>query len=265
MEVLTIMKYVSSDDCIVIGMKKSLLILLQREASHTFFSDLPSFWLKPALSNLEHLTLYSDIYVGFVSKCDFRGLHFPKLKTLALGNHAFIHDSQRDWILSHGETLSELYMDNCAIIFEATVYPKTIEHSYLPPHAFKPHPRVQQPRLYTRYDSRWADYFRAFKDKLPRLQHFRYGSARNWWEHGSTPFESEGRVRIGFRSESYMVCCDGRLPREYDRRMLWQIPKEDGEVSYVHGSPLNHTDDDETALEELCAKVGLGVNLDEDY
>lgn len=140
-----------------------------------------------------------------------------------------------------------------------------MERTYLPPDAFKPHPRVQQPKLYTRYDSRWADYFHAFKDKLPRLQHFRYGSAPNWWEQDSTPFESEGRIRIGFRGESYMVYCDGCLPREYNRRMLWRIPKEGGEVSYVHGNPLNHTDEDETALEELCAKVGLSVNLDEDY
>lgn len=129
--------------CIVIGMEKPLLIVLQREAPHIFFSDLPSFWLKPAFSNLEHLALYSNLYVGFVPKCDFRGLHFPKLKTLALGNHAFIHDSQLDWILSHGETLTELYLDHCSIIFEATVYPKTMERTYLPPDDFKPHPRVQ--------------------------------------------------------------------------------------------------------------------------
>lgn len=47
--------------------------------------------------------------------------------------------------------------------------------------------------------------------------------------------------------------------------MLWRIPKEGGEVGYVHGNPLSHTDEDETALEKLCAKVGLSVNLDEDY
>ncbi|EIT79557.1 hypothetical protein AO1008_01882 [Aspergillus oryzae 100-8] len=29
---------------------------------HTFFSTLPSFWLKPALQILEHLTMYSNVY-----------------------------------------------------------------------------------------------------------------------------------------------------------------------------------------------------------
>ncbi|KAL6233151.1 hypothetical protein BDW75DRAFT_252158 [Aspergillus navahoensis] len=238
-----------------------------RENPQKFFPELPSVWLRPCLSNLQHLTLYSSIYVGFYPKCDFRGLHFPNLKSLALGNHTFIHDSQLDWILSHAATLTGLYLDDCAIIHEAAVYtdPDRRCQTLLPPDAFRAHPHLPDRKVYTSYATRWADYFRAFKEKLVNLREFRYGHAPNWWDDETTPFESEQKIRIGFGRESYMVFFHGILPSEYTKHMYWQIPKEvvtgtgtqsqRHMVTYVHGEKLEASGDDKKALDELCEKL----------
>ncbi|KAL3480635.1 hypothetical protein BJX99DRAFT_5453 [Aspergillus californicus] len=243
-----------------------------REAPLKFWPDLPSLWLKPALSGLQHLTLYSSIYVGFFPKCDFRDLHFPQLKTVAFGNHTFVHDSQLDWILSHGETLEELYLDDCAIVFEAAVYidpsygERTWEQTLLSPESFAPHPHLPERKAYASYSTRWADYFRAFKDKLPHLRHFRYGHAQNWWEDDSMPFESEMQIEIGFHRESYLVFCDGYLPSEYRESMLWDVPTEDDKEDHRQGERLSPSEEDKAALEELCMKFGQKIALElDDY
>ncbi|RDW65853.1 uncharacterized protein DSM5745_09592 [Aspergillus mulundensis] len=247
------------------------------ENPQRFFSELPLVWLKPALSNLQHLTLYSSIYAGFFPKCDFRDLHFPNLKSLAFGNHTFIHDSQLNWILSHAATLTELYMDDCAIVHEAAIYTDKQDSTLLPPDAFKPHPHLPDRKVYTSYSTRWADYFRAFKEKLVNLREFRYGHAPNWWADDTTPFESEHRIRIGFGDESYLVFFDGVLPSEYTDFIYWEVPREGltGVESrremfeYVDGVALRASDDDEAALRELCDCVGSSrrnalVDEDED-
>lgn len=114
-----------------------MLSLLQKEAIHPFFSTLPSFWLRPMISNLEHLTLYSNVYFGFYPKLDLHGVHFPRLKTLSFGKYTFAHDSQLEWILSHGDTLKELYLDNCPILFEVVIEDNV--ETLLDPSHFKPH------------------------------------------------------------------------------------------------------------------------------
>lgn len=236
-----------------------------------FFLELPSVWLEPCLSNLQHLTLYSSIYIGFAPKCDLRGLHFPKLRTLAFGNYTFIHDSQLDWILSHAATLTALYLDDCAIVHEAATFLDSYKQgqTLLAFDAFRPHPHLPENELYTSYATRWADYFRAFKDKLVNLRDFRYGSAPNWWEDETTPFESEQKIRIGFGEESYLALECGLLPSEYTEYLYWRIPKEGVAatanrreyIEDVRGEKLEASEDDKKALEELCTKVGLSWSV----
>jgi len=55
-------------------------------------AELPSLWLQPAANNLTTLVLYQTFYFGYSPKLDLRGVHFPHLRTLALGNYVFTHD-----------------------------------------------------------------------------------------------------------------------------------------------------------------------------
>ncbi|KAI9039225.1 uncharacterized protein KD926_009859 [Aspergillus affinis] len=226
---------------------------LEHDEPHLFFSELPSFWLQPTLANLQHLTLYSSNYYGFYPKFDPTGLHFPQLKTLALGNHAFIHDSQLDWILSHADTLTELYLDDCPILYEVAIYAK--EKTYLDPTSFGFKDGLGE-KHYATYDKRWHDYFNAFNDKLPHLRHFRYGHCPFWWDEGSPPFEQEQHIKLSLAKDRYMVFCDGFGPSPYMEEMI-----------YREGGGRARPDcyaEDEKALVALCAKLGYKAEPDPD-
>ncbi|KAL4992190.1 hypothetical protein BDW68DRAFT_197395 [Aspergillus falconensis] len=231
----------------------------QRTEAHEFHHSLPSFWLEPTTANLQHLTLYSSLYCGFYPKLDFRALHFPHLKTLSLGNHAFIHDSQLSWILSHADTLVELYLDDCAILYEVSI--SDVENTYLAPEQFTQRDGLGD-ALYACYSKRWADYFRALKDGLRHLQHFRYGHCPEGWAYNTTPFERESDIEIGLHEESYLVFCDGFGPSPYMRELIYRYPKEGGDgMKYVHAEPLTPSDEDRVALKEFCAKLGQSVRV----
>ncbi|RDW58579.1 uncharacterized protein DSM5745_11270 [Aspergillus mulundensis] len=228
----------------------------RREEAHEYYQAIPSFWLKPTTATLQHLTLYSSVFCGFYPRLDFRGLHFPQLRGLALGNYGFVHDSQLDWILEHGETLAELYLDDCAILHEVSI--KDIENTYLPSSQFTQKDGLLD-NLYASYKARWADYFRAF-ETLPRLRHFRYGHCPDGWTFNSAPFEQETQIEIGLHEESYLVFCDGFGPSPYMSELIYRYPKADGDgMDYVHGTPVTPSDEDREALVRLCTKLGQSV------
>lgn len=205
------------------------------------------------MANLRHLTLYSSLYFGFYPKCDFRGIHFPHLETLSFGNYTFVHDSQLDWILSHGATLTELYLDDCPLLFEVSIGGK--DRTYLDPGVFQRQAKFGGDYWAT-YRTRWCDYFRAFRDGLPLLRHFRYGHGRGWWdENNSCPFELETDIEIVLNDESYMVFCDGFGPSPYMAHMIYRGDAPQGR-DYEDGEPLFPTEEDETALRELLLKIG---------
>lgn len=211
------------------------------------------------MSNLRHLTIYSSLFFGYYPKFDLTELQFPQLKTLSFGNHCFIHDSQLDWILSHGATLTELYLDDCPILFEVSI--KDNQRTYLDANAYEPKPEFAG-NFYAFYGRRWCDYFRAFKDGLPHLRHFRYGSSQNWWHDDTTPFECETKMRIGLHSESYMVFCDGFGPSPYMKRSI--LRNTTPEHPWTDGEPLPASAEDKQALKDLYAKIGQAVDLDAD-
>lgn len=219
---------------------------------HTFFSTLPSFWLKPALQILEHLTIYSNVYFGYYPKLDLRGVHFPRLRTLALGKYAFVHDSQLDWILSHRDTLTELYLDDCTILW--AVAPSNKERTYLGEDSYTTHPNLVG-RGYATYDTRWHHYFQSFHE-LRHLRHFRYGRSE-YWRGNTIPFERETEIIIGMHEESYLTFSDSyaqELSYDYGAwlRMKWE-----------EGGPLPWIEEDQTSLEELLAKIGQRYVIDE--
>jgi hypothetical protein len=46
-------------------------------------------WFDPVKANLTGLKLHADVDWGWVPEADFRGLHFPRLRKLELGNYTF--------------------------------------------------------------------------------------------------------------------------------------------------------------------------------
>ncbi|KAL3493941.1 hypothetical protein BJX62DRAFT_199362 [Aspergillus germanicus] len=238
---------------------------IEMSALHNFFPSLGYTWLSPAAANLEHLTLYSQCYFGFFPTCDLTDVHFPRLKSLALGNFTFMHDSQLDWITSHDATLQELYLDDCPIMYEVMIDANDTERTFLEQESYAAHPRVNERKLYARYAKRWADYFGAFDAKLPRLQHFRFGQGPHWWYNETTPFEEEGRITIEFH-EPYMTYCDGYGPSQYMESLIWdrEDEEEKGGFNAEYESRVKPSEEDRAALDALLKRMGQRVELDED-
>lgn len=185
---------------------------------HEFFAEMPSAWLKPTMGSLEHLTLYCDNYWGFFPKVDLNGVHFPRLKTLALGNFGFVQDSQVEWIMSHAATLTELYLDDCTILYDVGMTNENIERCSFEKAEMQVRIREDCPELskhYRSYEKRWHDLFDAFRTGLPLLRHFRMGTTC-WSNSGEgMPFEKETKINIGLMNDRYMACYDGYGPSPY--------------------------------------------------
>lgn len=89
-------------------------------------ADLPAVWLNPASAspNLTTLVLYQDRPFGYFPRLSLSGVHFPHLKTLALGNFTFSHPHhQLDFFASHAATLENLYLDHPVLIYYS-IYPR---------------------------------------------------------------------------------------------------------------------------------------------
>ncbi|OAX85229.1 hypothetical protein ACJ72_00389 [Emergomyces africanus] len=226
---------------------------LTYEDAHTFTRELPSVWLQPASSTLRHLTLFSNLYFGFYPKLDLRDIHFPNLQSLALGNCAFVHDTQLDWILSHASTLQSLYMDDCVILYEVGIYnnENAKDNCYLSgltemyPGAGRNSSSGVKYRA--SYPKRWHDYFRAFQEGLPQLRHFRFGSSPFWWDDSGIPFEMEMEIQLRLDVELYLVFCDGYGPSPYMERWI-----DDDTVPYPQCKQ-----EDMEAFESLLKKTGM--------
>ena len=119
----------------------------------------PLFWLEPTQAHLTHLTLSVDDEWGVLPFMDVQTIHFPNLKSLALGNYTVAHEMQVNWILRHGATLEELTLSNCAIIY---AFYNFANYDFWEDFV--------ELRL---IDLRWSDVFAMFKEKLQKLKHFR--------------------------------------------------------------------------------------------
>lgn len=187
---------------------------------HKFFgNDLLEYWLKPTQHNLVHLKLYSLCYWGYLPKCDFRSLHFPQLKSLALGNMTFTHDWQVQWIISHGETLESLTLDDCPIVHDAMISQATNPERYC---VLDPNWSLSWNGDVTTwsYATRWHDHFRALQTGLPGLRHFGFGHGpwNNGWgeDHDlAAPFEAADSLPTEILRPRYAIFHWGTGPCQW--------------------------------------------------
>ncbi|OJJ96433.1 hypothetical protein ASPACDRAFT_46595 [Aspergillus aculeatus ATCC 16872] len=228
---------------------------LEQDEPHKFFPELPSFLADPGSRDPRTPHIYSSNYFGFYPKLDLRGVHLLRFKTLALGNYAFVNDSQLQWILSHGKTLTELYLDDTPILFEVSVYNK--DRAFLDSGRYTHKPGLREKHFAT-YDKRWQHYFQAFQAGLPQLRHFRYGRSEPWWEDDMTPLERETEITVGMHDDSYMVFCDGFGPTPYMHTTVYDT--DDEEPSY-DGDGVDCVEEDQQALVELLEKIGQPLEI----
>ncbi|KAJ9629588.1 hypothetical protein H2203_001964 [Taxawa tesnikishii (nom. ined.)] len=179
--------------------------------AHTFFAtELNQYWLEPMRHQLTHLKLYArEMYWGYYPRYD--PPHFPKLRSLILGNLSFTHDKQLDWILSHADTLEELILDDCPIIVGAQMCGEPCgEDRYI----------IRKPRRggtgrgrpYKEswlYEGRWHDYLNKLKEGLPKLGWFAFG-AGDW--SGGRIFAQAERLKSSMLPKRYAFFDAGTGP-----------------------------------------------------
>lgn len=81
-------------------------------------------------------------------------MHFPRLKTLALGNYTFTHDWQLDWLATHSATLEELYLDDCIVVYYAKLMECGVDGEGYP--VFGPGAREEEKDEFRFYEMTWA-------------------------------------------------------------------------------------------------------------
>jgi hypothetical protein len=145
------------------------------ERHRFYFEQLREHWLQPLQESgrLTGLKLYGSIPWGYLPKCDLRGLNFPKLRSLSLGNMNFTHDWQLEWTLSHGSTLVFLTLHQCSIIPDTEMV-HTVDGDNYPilPRVQPPTGRGRSIESTWSYAARWHDYFDRFRTELHHLLHF---------------------------------------------------------------------------------------------
>ena len=129
-----------------------------------FFTGLPQAWLAPASHDLTSLALGARWLWGYLLKVDFRGVHFPRLKSLFMEDFVFSHDWQLDWILSH-TSLEEMRLIQCWILIHAHWYGQKDDEGY-PAGFLETHTQDYG------YSKQWNHYYQHFSSLLGNLRCF---------------------------------------------------------------------------------------------
>lgn len=212
-----------------------------------FGTDLIDFWLAPVQRNLVSLKIYSNCYWGNKPKCDLRPLHFTQLRHLALGNMTFTDDCQLDWIISHGQTLQSLTLDDCPIVHDIT-------------NGRRPEVLYQDPEEPSAiYDRRWFDYFDKLAVGLPHLQHFGIGHGP-WGQHTFDPGLDWGHDRVTAPFEAAAF-----LPAELHggRYAIFYSGPDNNCIQWLTGDPDGW--DDEFSMDEEDGDGGFAAGAEVGY
>lgn len=141
---------------------------------HALFNvHLTTTWLKPLQAQLTHLTLHCNTYWGIYPRWQPNDLHFPHLKSLALGKWTIANDWQINFITSHGQTLEQLIFTRCPIM-HALRLTRRQEHN-LWQERLPPTSRGGPPTTNHFSDLRWYTVLPQLASGLPKLKHFSMG------------------------------------------------------------------------------------------
>ncbi|KAF2140322.1 uncharacterized protein K452DRAFT_54123 [Aplosporella prunicola CBS 121167] len=229
--------------------------LLQPEA-HTFMDEFPRIWLQPLATtkNLSRLFLYSDAYFGFCPKLELRGIHFPNIQTLALGGFTFSHDWQLDWLVSHKATLKNLYLDNCALIYQAIIYSTVDAEGYFKD-IVRPDFAAAPRDSWRNYPRRWWWCFDRFRTEL-HLRNFCIGYGP-WQQRGRDPVEEVENMEISLVPNRYVCFDEGIEPYQYTDKPVSVLKRDDGRP--VSWEPPQCDREDKDALLRLLKAIGQSV------
>jgi hypothetical protein len=169
---------------------------IEIEHRHALFNvHLNTTWLEPLQSQLTHLTLHCNTFWGIYPRWQANNLHFPCLKSLALGKWTIAHEWQIDFITSHGPTLEQLIFTCCPIMLASSLTRRQ-EHNLwrerLPGTS-----RGRPPTTNYFSDLRWHTVLPQLVSGLPKLTHFSMGRG---------PTDDTDFYKRGFSADTGFEC-----------------------------------------------------------
>ena len=191
---------------------------------HALFNlDLNATWLTPMQAQLTHLTLHCNTYWGVYPQWQLNNLHFPQLKSLALGKWTIAYDWQINFITSHGQTLDQLTLTNCPILHALCMTPKQSNNIWDGPRPGTGRGRPHTVNFFP--DLRWHTVLPEFTSKLPKLKHFSMGRGPigiHFWNRadlsGDEAFEDRYSLTPCIDSSRYAIFHYGNGPVEWRER-----------------------------------------------
>ncbi|XPS81290.1 hypothetical protein M3J09_013228 [Ascochyta lentis] len=141
---------------------------------HALFNvNLNATWLAPMQSHLTHLTIHCNTYWGVYPQSQPGDLHFPHLKSMALGKWTIAFDWQIEFITSHGVTLEQLILTKCPILHALRMTPRQSANEW---QKRRPGTSRGPPKTDNFFsDLRWHTVLPDLKAKLPKLRYFAMG------------------------------------------------------------------------------------------
>ncbi|KAH6951978.1 hypothetical protein DER45DRAFT_577411 [Fusarium avenaceum] len=225
------------------------------EEKYVFFEYVPDTWLFQSIGdNLTVLSLFYRDYWGWFPKMDFRGMKFPQLKVLALGHYVFSHDWQIDWISSIGrgdgcEGLRSLYLDDCAILYQALLASPFDEAD--PGYPNLETVRERENTELHEYTIRWSHILSRWSITMGGLRDFRMGHGH--WDADDAPEDTV---------ESHLVYRGENEDEEYQIALRYRL-SNNTHRSFDCPEPIDRDYGDEDPS-EICATSkylrGTGIN-----
>lgn len=156
---------------------------IDEQHRHALFNvKLNTIWLTPMQNQLTHLTLHCNTFWGVYPRWQLDGLHFPRLKSLALGKWTVAFDWQIDFITSHSQTLEELILTRCPILHALRMIHRQSENTWQVPRGGTGRGKPPTNNFFS--DLRWHAVLSEFRAKLTKLKHFSMGRGprgeRDW-------------------------------------------------------------------------------------
>ena len=117
-----------------------------------------------------------------------KGLYFPNLRTLSLGNYVIGHNDQFDWVLSHA-SLTSLRLDMCFIVSHMAFHGYCFKRWAVPTHDWTSLPpgsygfvmdEPYHPRSVFTYDGTWEKVFDGIRTNLCSLTDFRFDCSKRY-------------------------------------------------------------------------------------
>ncbi|KAJ5901028.1 F-box domain protein [Penicillium subrubescens] len=143
--------------------------------------DPPWFWVMPTMRTLRKLSITCwGFYIKNIAGAGWgQSMFLPSLESLELRGCGFTADTQLDWIVRHGRTLTHLKLHDCAIVHRLIMWtsPQGVvraDQCHASLRIVNDGPRGKV-RL---YNTRWSQYFDKMQLQLPQLKHFEIGSSR---------------------------------------------------------------------------------------